>query len=116
MTMRAAASAVMLAVLCFGFALPGMADRYGGMTQDLLLRLRPPGEPLLTLLKVAFVVAQASLLGMFVWTWRRGNRRSAVTFGVVIVALAGLWSFGMGYLEAAFTEGPAPPARDRWQG
>ncbi|MCY3671060.1 MAG: hypothetical protein F4Y03_07285 [Alphaproteobacteria bacterium] len=116
MTMRAAASAVVLAVLCFGFALPGVADRYGSMAEDLLFRQRPPGEPLLTLVKVLFVIVQASLLGLVLWAWHRGNRRSAVAFGAVFAALAGLWWFGLGYLEAAFVEGLAPPVWDRWQG
>lgn len=103
-------------MLCFGFALPGVADRYGGMTQDLLLRLRPPGEPLLTFLKVLFLVVQASLLGLVLWAWHRGNRRSVVKFGVVFAVLAGFWWFDWAYLDAGVLEAPGLPDPGRMQG
>ena len=103
-------------MLCFGFALPGVADRYGGMTQDLLWRPGALSAGLSWIVDMAFVVL---LGGIFLWlvkAWLDRDRRRLVTLGVVFAALAGFWWFGLDYLGPGSFDAPVLPGRGRLQG
>ena len=109
------AAAAALVALCFVVASPGSAGRYGGMTQDLLYRVRPLGEPLYWLLNVLLVFLLGLLFVFLVRAWRRPGKEGLVVFGSMFAVVAGFWWFGPGYLEARMFEARMLPGADGWQ-
>lgn len=109
------AAAAVLAALCFVVASPGSAGRYGGMTQDLLYRVRPLGEPLYWLLNVLLVFLLVLLVVFPVRASRRPGKEGLVVFGTMFAVVVGVWWFGPGYLEARMFEARMLPGADGWQ-
>ncbi len=87
----AAPAAAVLAVVCIGIALPGLADSYGSKAQDLLLRWRPgeggPGWVLDVVLPLAVVACGVLALR----AWQRSDRGSLVGYALCAVFLLGGW-------------------------
>lgn len=108
-------AATVLAALCFGFAAPARADRYGGMTQDLLYRVRPPLEALVWFWHAAFAVLLVAILFLVAWAWRRNDYRRLAVFGTMFAVVAGVWWFGPRYLEVVLFEASVLPGGGRWQ-
>ena len=104
----AATAAVVLAVLCVGIALPGLADRYGSKAQDLLLRWTPgEGRPCWVLDVVfAFAVVVCGVLGFRAW-WR-GEVGGLVGYAMCAVFLLGGWTFVPELLQAWVLTDRAP--------
>ncbi len=80
-----------LAVLCVGVALPGLADRYGSMAQDLLLRWTPAEDRVGGVWHVAFILGLACSGVLAFRAWRRGEVGGLVGYAMCAVFLLGGW-------------------------
>lgn len=92
-----------------------VADRYGGMTQDLLLRYRPFEADLGLLWHVPLGFVALLLL----WRLKRGfdrpERGGVVSSALLLVVLGGVWFGGAAGLEFLVAGADAGPWWDPWR-
>ncbi len=104
----ASVAAPVFAVLCFGGAARGLADRYGSKAQDLLRRRTPGEEAFGWVLNAAFAVALAFRAVRALRAWRRGNAVGFAVCAMCFCVLTAGWVFGPEFPEARVPMDPAP--------
>ena len=104
----AAMAGAVVAVLCVGVALPGLADRYGSKAQDLLLRWTPAEEALGWFWNVAVAFASVFSGVLALRAWRRGDVGGLVVWAMWLVVFVAGWLFGLEFLEAWVLTDRAP--------
>ena len=87
----AAPAAAVLAVVCIGIALPGLADRYGNKAEDLLLRWTPGEGGPGWVLDVVFAFGAVACGVLALRAWQRSDRGSLVGYALCAVFLLGGW-------------------------
>lgn len=103
-----AAAAAVLAVLCVGVALPGLADRYGGMAQDLLLRWTSAEDGVGWIWHAALGLGALCSGVLALRAWRRAEIGGLVGYALCSVFLLGSWVFVPEFLQAWVWMDPEP--------
>ena len=101
-------AAAVLAVLCVGVALPGLADGYGSKAQDLLLRWTPGKGGPGWVLDVVFAFGAVACGGLALRAWQRSDRGGLVGYALCSVFLLGGWVLVAEFLEAWVLKDQAP--------
>ncbi len=104
----AAPAAAVLAVVCIGIALPGLADSYGSKAEDLLLRWKPGGRGPGWVLDVVLPLAAVACGGYALRAWQRSDWGGLVVNALCAVFLLGGWISVREVLQAWVATDRAP--------